>query len=386
MEISQVHTYLLHPYGENKKVEGNMSIQNPSENPARTLEALGAFARRDQLELPDTYRAAIESVVDVLSEQGTLPRLPDLPTIIIPDLHARRTMLLDILSAQVGEHSSTGGQVFELLQRGRINVVCVGDIVHSEERSNWVINLDGEWTAELLDREMVRSLGAGAMVMYLKLQFPEHFHCLRGNHDDITGEMGQFRKFVGIRRDEQDKVVLVDGHLVLTADKGESEIVRDWVLAREGWGQAFVDAWAQFERSLPLLARGSYFVVSHTLPLIPLSEAALHDPNRPREITLELTTSRGVNSAAIAGTLDNLGIKSIVNRWFYGHTPVPDEKNSGKYEEGLDGLLIRLNNPKNYVFAYVPASSDEWRFDPTRDVYIKSPAEVHFHPSMRKSS
>ncbi len=359
-----------------------MSTQNVAENPASSLEALSDFARRDQLELPGTYQAAIEAVVDVLSQQGTLPRLPDLPTIIIPDLHARRTMLIDILNAQVGESSSTGEKVFELLQRGRINVVCVGDIVHSEEASNWVINHDGEWTAELLDKEMVRSLGMGAMVMYLKLQFPEHFYCLRGNHDDMAGEMGPFRKFVGLRRDEQDEVVFVDGRPVLTGDKGESELVRDWVLAREGWGQAFLEAWTQFERVLPLFAQGSYFVVSHTLPRIPLSEAALRDPNRPREIVLELTSRRGVNSTAITETLDNLGIRSIVQRWFYGHTPVREETNGGeygKYEEDLDGLLIRLNNPKHYVFACVPASGDERRFDPTRDVYIKSPEEEHFH-------
>ena len=151
------------------------------------------------------------------------------------------------------------------------------------------------------------------------------------------------------------------------------------VLSREGWGQAFLDAWVQFERALPLFAQGRYYVISHTLPLIPVSEAALRDPNRPQEITLELTSCRGVNSTAIAGTLDNLGIKSIVERWFYGHTPVPKEKNEGKYEEDLDGLVIRLNNPKKYVFAYVVESSDERRFDPTRDVYIKSPAEERFH-------
>ena len=356
-----------------------MTILNPSENPARTLEALRAFANRDQLELPETYRAALEATVDVLSKSGSLLHLPDLPTIIIPDLHARRGMLMDILSARLVEGPSPEKQIFELLQQGHINVVCVGDIVHSEERSNWVINLDGEWTSELLDKEMICSLGMGAMVMYLKLQFPEHFHCLRGNHDDMAGELGTFRKFVGIRRDEQDEVVLVDGRPVLTADKGEPEIIRDWVLTREGWGQAFLDAWVQFERALPLLAQGSYYVISHTLPGNPLSEAAFRDPNRSREITLELTSRRGINSTAIAETLDNLGIKDVVQHWFYGHTPIPPQKNDGKYEEDLDDFVIRLNNPKKYVFAYVPAAGDERRFDPIRDIYIKSPAEEFFH-------
>jgi hypothetical protein len=343
-------------------------MKNITENPASTLEALSAFARQDQLAPPETYRAALEAVVEVLSQQGSLLYLPDLPTIIIPDLHARRAMLIAILSAQLVEGSSAGKQVFELLRQGCINVICVGDIVHSEERSNWVVNLDGEWMPELLDREMVSSLGAGAMIMYLKLQFPEHFYCLRGNHDDMSGELGTFRKFVGLRYNEQDNVVFVDGHPVLTGDKGEPEIVRDWILTREGWGQAFLDAWTQFEQALPLFAQGTSYVITHTLPGISLSESALRDPTRPREITLALTSNRKVNQTAIEETLDNLGIRDSIQHWFYGHTPVPQEKNDGKYEEDLDGLVIRLNNPKKPLFAYVPTSGDARHFDPTRDV------------------
>ncbi|HZO71504.1 MAG TPA: metallophosphoesterase [Ktedonobacteraceae bacterium] len=356
-----------------------MTSLKPSENPASTFEALSAFAGRDQLEPPETYREALEAVVEVLPQPGSLLHLPDLPTLIIPDLHARREMLLAVLKMHIAEGSLAGEQVFALLERGHINVVCLGDIVHSEERSHWVINLDGEWTQELLEKEIVRSLGAGAMIMYLKLQFPEHFHCLRGNHDDITEEFGSYRKFVGVRRDEQDELVFVDGRPVLTGDKGEPEIVREWVLAREGWGQDFLDAWAQFERALPLLAQGAYYVMSHTLPSIPISEAALGDPDKRREISLELTSNRKINREAIECTLDSLGLKNRVQRWFYGHTPVPPEKNGGKYEEDLDGLVIRLNNRKQYVLAYVPQSGDERRFVPTKDVYIKSPEEEHFH-------
>ena len=347
-----------------------MKVLNVSDNPAQALEALNEFSRRDQLESPETYRAAIEAVIDVLAAQGSLVHLQDLPTIVIPDLHARRGMLIAILSTQIVEGALRGMRVFELLRQGLVNVVCVGDIVHSEERSNWVINLDGEWTPELLDKEMVRSLGMGAMVMYLKLQYPEHFYCLRGNHDDIAVEMGPFRKFVGLKYDEHDELVEVDGRPVLTADKGESGIVKDWVLTREGWGQAFLDAWAQFERALPLFAQGSYYVISHTTPRVPLSIEALHDPNRPREVVAELTSRRGVDEAAIDGTLNNLGIKNSVQRWFYGHTPVPPEQNNGKYKEDLDGLLIRLNNPKKQIFAYVPAAGDERRFDPNCDVHL----------------
>jgi hypothetical protein len=356
-------------------------MPNMPVNPASSLKALSAFASRDSLETPETYMAALDAAINIFPKNSSLLYLQDLPTVIVPDLHARREMLIAILGTHFIEGSFSGRSIFELLQQGLINVVCVGDIVHSEKRSNWVINLDGEWTPELLDQEMTRSLGMGAIVMYLKTQYPQHFHCLRGNHDDITMELGPYRKFVGLKYDDQDEVVEIDGKAVFTADKGESGIVKEWVLTREGWGLAFLDAWARFEQALPLFAQGSYYVVTHTLPLISLSAAALQAPDRPHEIVKELTSSRGINRVAIEETLSNLNARENVQHWFYGHTPVSEKKNDGKYEEDLEGLLIRLNNPKKYVFAYVPASYSERRFAPAQDVYIKSPEEGDvWHP------
>ena len=78
-------------------------------------------------------------------------------------------------------------------------------------------------------------------------------------------------------------------------------------------------------------------------------------------------------------TLENLGIIHTVRQWFHGHTHVPPETNGGKYQASPDGFTIRLNNQSNYVFAYVPGSTDKARFDPLNDVYIKSPTETTFH-------
>lgn len=348
-------------------------------NPARSLATLADFAAHDQLESVDTYRTTLEAVTALLAEQGGLLHLSDLPTLVLPDLHARRSFLVAVLAMRIIDGPLAGQQVFDLLQQGLINIICVGDIVHSEERSYWVVNLDGEWTPDLLDKEMVRSLGAGLMIMYLKLQFPEHFYCLRGNHDDMIAEMGPFRKFVGVRRDEEGELVMVDGSHVLTGEKGESTIVREWVLNRKGWGQDFVDAWSHFEQALPLFASGSYYTISHTLPFVPISEADLRNPQRSKDVVYELTSNRGIKEAAIRGTLQNLGLQDSVQRWFYGHTPVSLKKNEGKYEEDLDGFLVRLNSPVRLVYAYVPPSHAERRFNPAIDVFYKTVSEDLFH-------
>ncbi len=356
-----------------------MSSQNTHENPARTLATFSEFARREKLEDLEAYYTALNDVLSLLSTQDGIVELPDLPTLILPDLHARRELLIAVLSTQLTDGPYAGRQVFDLLREELLNVVCVGDIVHSEERSHWVINDDGAWSVELLNQEMVRSLGAGTMIMYLKTQYPLHFHCLRGNHDDISGELAKdFRKFVGLKY-ENGEPVFIDGRPVVTGDKGESKLVREWVLSREGWGQEFLETWARFESALPLLAQASYYVISHTLPLLSLTEAEIRDPQRERDISIELTSNRGINETAIRETLANLGLQETTQRWFHGHSRVPSEINNGKYEESLDGLIVRLNNPKQHVFAYVPGAQDERRFDPTQDVYIKAPTEEVFH-------
>lgn len=357
-----------------------MTFWSSEKNPAQNLAALRAFARRGQLEEPARYRSVLHTALAVLTQSDGLVHLPDLPTVIIPDLHARREMLSAILGVHLADGPYAGAQVIDLLQRELINVVCVGDIVHSEMRSDWVINNDGQWSQELLDKEMVRSLGAGMMIMYLKIQYPTHFHCLRGNHDDIAGELASdFRKFVGLKYDEQNELVLADGRPVLTDERGESRLVRDWVLNRPGWGAAFLQTWAHFERSLPLFAQAPYYVISHSLPRLPLTATEIRDVNRPREISLELTSRRGIDPPAIYETLANLGLTEQTRHWFHGHSQVSTAINGGKYEQSLDGLIVRLNNPRQHVFAYVPASTDARLFDPDRDVYIKSLQDEAFH-------
>ncbi len=260
------------------EVETYVHSRGVKDNPARSLSKLVAYASRDQIETPETYRANLNAVLKVLKKEDGLVQLLDLPTIIIPDIHARRAMLIDIFRNPIPEGPYVGRKVFELLQKGLVNVCCVGDIVHSEVRTDWVINENGDWTIELLEKEMVRSLGSAAMVMYLKMQYPQHFNCLRGNHDDMVGELA----------------------------KGESMIVRDWILTRgDGWGQTFLDLWGQFDKALPIFAKGEYYAISHTPPQRALEETEIRDKTRLPSVTLELTSRRGENREAIILTLYN---------------------------------------------------------------------------------
>src|SRR6202011_905292 len=119
------------------------------------------------------------------------------------------------------------------------------------------------------------------------------------------------------------------------------------------------------------------FVVSHYLPGRALSKEEIEDKNRSRDATMQLTSldEKSVQQEAMDQTLANLGLKESARYWFHGHRNVPSTLNEGKYAISPDGRGVRLNNPKNHVFAYVPGLLDQRLFDPTIDVYIKKPAE-----------
>lgn len=52
---------------------------------------------------PATYKTALYAALKVLNKEEGLVHLFDVPTIIISDLHARRGMLIDILSKPIAQ-------------------------------------------------------------------------------------------------------------------------------------------------------------------------------------------------------------------------------------------------------------------------------------------
>ena len=170
-----------------------------------------------------------------------------MPTIVVPDLHARMDFFLSVL----GYEAEEGSPVIELLRSGRIQMVCLGDGVHAEGRASrrWRAALaefqDGYRSHANMDEEMRESLGVMIMVMEVKRSFPLHFHFLKGNHENIGNESENgnrpFRKYA------------LEGLMVLT-------------YMQQFYGLELVSDYARFERDLPLLAVGGGFLLSHAEP------------------------------------------------------------------------------------------------------------------------
>ena len=265
---------------------------------------------------------------------GGLLRLSrDMPTIVVPDLHARGGFMLSLLEAPLPE----GGVVHDALAAGKLQILCLGDGFHAEARAadRWRRAyeefLGGYRERRAMDEEMGESLSLMEMVMVCKIAYPERFHFLKGNHENVLDAEGggnhSFGKFAE-----------------------EGAMVAEY-MARF-YGPELTVSYAAFENALPLFAVGGRFLASHAEPVRAFSDEELIDaPNRP-EVILGLTwTDNGAaDPLAVPGLLDRLLPGDPDARYFTGHRPVPMRR---RYRERSDGRHLQIHAPDSYNVAWV---------------------------------
>lgn len=293
---------------------------------------------------------------DTAGKPGSLLRLhPGLSTIIVPDLHARRSFLMALLDSipppdfLAGTDSASQGtaSVFDLLASGRLQILCLGDGFHAESRAikRWRTaykeSTHGYQVHRAMDQEMCEGLGLMEMVMLTKAAFPGHFHFLKGNHENVLNETGNgnygFYKFVD-----------------------EGAMVRAYL--DRFYGSTFVQTYAAFEKSLPLFALGSRFLASHAEPARTFSEQELINAALLPEVLIGLTWTGNdeAQPGSVAAMLENLLPEVQKPRYITGHRPI-----TGLYYERSGGLHLQIHNPDRQVVAWVRADRD---LEPQGDV------------------
>ncbi|MFH2133234.1 MAG: hypothetical protein ABIK68_22875 [bacterium] len=255
----------------------------------------------------------------------------DIPTLMVPDRHCRSDYLPDLMGFKPADKT-----VFELLKHGRIQIVCVGDGMHSERRGKerWQAAF-AEYKNNFVDcpamtEEMTENFQTMAMVMKLKAAFPRYFHFLKGNHENILDEAGNgnhpFAKFVA-----------------------EGPMTTFYV--KKFFGDTFLNQYDQFEKDLPLVARGTFFVVSHARPRKRYSIDQLINFRSQPDVIEGLTWTRHQNAepGSIPSMLDELLGNSISPRyWFCGHTSLKT-----RFKHWPEDALIEIHNPDLRTVAMV---------------------------------
>ena len=274
-----------------------------------------------------------------VGEAGSLLNLSEdfsHPTVIVPDIHARPDFVknflncplpADFLEGPVPEQSVT---VLEALKKKLINVVCVGDAVHTElYGARWSLIAEefkkGEHQGFFMTEEMILNFATLCSLMKLKIRFPQNFHFLKGNHENILncnyGGDYAFYKY---------------------ADEGE--MVRTFVT--EYYGEKILEQIARYENLLPLAAYGKNYVVSHAEPAGSYKREQLIDAKFDEEVVEGLIWTRNgvVNKPTAMNIMVNLLGKRQAKKslYFAGHRPV-----KGLFNFRQDGTFLQIHNPHN---------------------------------------
>ena len=251
---------------------------------------------------------------------------PPLPAVIIPDIHARPDFIQNILSCTLPELNLT---VLQALRQKKVNVICVGDAVHSElYSSRWeLISLEfekGEHTGFYMQQEMILNLSVLCALMKLKTLYPANFHFLKGNHENILNSSS-------------------GGDYAFFKHADEGEMVKTFML--EQYDEKLLYKLARYENLLPLAAYGSNYVVSHAEPAAAYTREQLIDARFDDSIVEGLIWTRNgqvTKPTALPIMKALLGKKEAKKAlYFTGHRPV-----KGLYALRQDGALIQTHNPK----------------------------------------
>ena len=284
----------------------------------------------------------------------------DVPVVVVPDLHARPYFLLNILEYKLFADMN----VYEALAAGRVRLLSVGDILHTERhtRERWAAAAAeferGINTGPALSAEMQEGLCLWAGLLSLKVAFPSYVHILKGNHENILNLTGNgdysFCKF---------------------ADEGEMGMV----FVQDFYGDDILYLINCVEKSLPLAFFGKRCVVSHAEPYRIYTREELVDARLTEGVVAGLTwTDNGTAAEGSAeGTIKNLceaaassvaagsGKElnlSLINDYVYlgGHRPV-----TGNYKLLQNGRYIQIHNPGKQNIAFVQADR---KFNPDKDI------------------
>lgn len=331
---------------------------------SRLRELLDRLESGSEVPGADTLISFFGKLVNTLAEEqpeirprdrnwmpGGLVRLhQELPTVLLPDIHARPGLIAAALSLAM----PSGETLFDALTGGRAQLVCVGDYFHGESRvrQRWARALDeyrgGYRTHGAMDAEMAESLSALLMVSALKVTLPEQVHLLKGNHENVANESG-------------------GGNFPFVKFADEGAMVFEYLKAVYGPGVVARIYYA--EKRLPLLVVGRHFLISHAEPARLFEQEEVIECRLRPEVVEGLTwTNNGdAEPDAVERMLHTYLSADVADSalYFGGHRPV-----SGRFGLRAEGRYVQIHNPDRYIVALLPADRPP---DPEQDIIDLGP-------------
>jgi hypothetical protein len=269
-------------------------------------------------------------------------------TIILPDLHARRSFFQNILDWIPG--ITPGNEsIYELLSKNSLAFLCLGDGIHSEanQMDRWLLAFEeynnGFAKHENIDREIADSFNLMVAVMLIKIQFPDSFHYLKGNHDNIANETG-------------------NGNYAFTKFCNEGEIVYEYF--NKFYDHDLLTSYYIFEKNLPLFAIGKNFLASHAEPAFFFNKTRIINALNDSKLIEALTWTD--NDFSKKGTVDK-----IIEHF------IPDNFEKAYYFGGhrIIDSNYRIVNKTRYIQIHNPRKNIAVFFDQEKDIDLEK--DIH---------
>ena len=258
----------------------------------------------------------------------------NIPTVIIPDIHARMDFFLKVMLF----NNKFGETNLESVASDKLQIVCVGDAMHGEKRAakRWADAynefLTDYATHKNIDVEMKESFGVMEMIMEVKRNFPDNFHFLKGNHENIKNEEG-------------------GGNNPFIKFSHEGPMVSYYV--EKFYGGEFLNKYYYYEKNLPLFTVGKNFLISHAEPWdFYNKDEILEYRNNPDVVEgLTWTADEAASDGSVAQMMNNY-IENEEDReksyYFGGHRPVRD-----LYNTRAGGKYVQIHNPDKFILAWI---------------------------------
>ncbi len=348
-------------------------MSEPQRVPPSLREQLDGYRSARTVPSPSALDEALRTVNSVLaSEHETIRPLDrfrepgglvvldrDLPTVLLPDIHARPGLIWAALSYVLPDSAT----VLEGILAGSIQLVCLGDYLHGEGRvrERWRRALtefsDGFALHEAMDGEMTEGLAVLMMIAALKSAAPTRIHLLKGNHENIANETGAGNRPFG--------KYAYEGAMVL-------EYLRLF------YTEQLIARVSEFEKRLPLLAIGPHYLISHAEPARFFSREEVIEYRGRDEVIYGLTWTDNdqAETDAVDRMLEHYLDPSEAPTAFHfgGHRAV-----RGRYSLRAGGRYVQIHNPSRYIMALLAADRTA---ELTRDVIeLSAPEDANDGPT-----
>lgn len=205
----------------------------------------------------ESYTEVLQAGTEVLNQESGLLKFENgYGCVVVADVHGRREMVANVLSQRI-PHPDTSNptSIWDVLNEGKVNLIFVGDYVHTETADNWIQPIatrDSQFSFSLtpsLSRAEARdSLGVVQLVLRLKQQFRQNVCLCKGNHDrhQATDSLAK-RVFFPTHPEEIDSELAA---LVVP----QSLLFKEGLQASElGFDSLFFQRWLDWEAALPLM-------------------------------------------------------------------------------------------------------------------------------------